>query len=200
MLSEGRIGMSRAQLRFLMGAAVLVLLSVVGYQLWAYVQNQHRAESDVTLPLPPGVDQRMNDFHRMKVRDGKKVWEVSAQQARYSKENNEVMIDAPQFSLYLEDGDVLSLRCKKGRVFLDTNNLEVARVELEGDLEMHIGDYIVKTQEAVFDGTKETISAAGFVQIAGPGLLVEGQGYMVDVEGKRLTLNTNVQTTFKDEG
>lgn len=191
--------MSRGQARFLIAAVVVVLLAVVGHGL---IINQNMANDDPALEAPfeppTTAEQRMNDFKRVKVRpDGQKAWEIVARRARYLTESHLVIVESPQFSFYPKDGEAFSLRSREARVVLSTDKKEeVMRVELSGDLEMQIGEFLIKTQEAVFETEQNRISSPSTVQIAGPGVAVEGQGYAVDVVNKSVTLDANVHTTL----
>jgi LPS export ABC transporter protein LptC len=150
---------------------------------------------EIAPDLSPTTEQRMQDFRRVKVRDGKKVWEIVARQARYSHESQEVIVEAPEFSLYPTDGEMIALKSQEARVQLDNDGREVTRVELKGDLEMQVGDFSIKTQEATFESEQNTIVSTAAVQINGPGVFIAGQGYTIDLSGKRLTLNADVETT-----
>ena len=190
--------MSRDQGRFAIAVVVLFLLVGVGYRLIVTMRQQREAEEkvkEVAPDLTATTEQRMKDFRRTKVRDGKKVWEIVARQARYSQERQEVVVEGPEFSLYLKDGEIVALKSQEAWVHLDSKGQEVTRVELKGNLEMQVGDFSIKTQEATFESERNTIVSNSTVQIDGPGLSVAGQGYTVDVAEKRLTLNADVQTT-----
>jgi LPS export ABC transporter protein LptC len=196
--------MSRGQLRFIIGIAVVLLLVTIGYHLTVNVRAQKERDKVIeklVADLPPETEQRMQNFRRVKVRDGKKVWEIAARQARYSGESGEVTVDAPEVALYFGDGEVIALRCREGRVYLNAGEQEVTRIELKGDLEMRIGDFLLNTQEAVYESEHNIISSSAPVQVVGRGFTVEGQGYTIAVADKRLTLNAAVRTTLnKGEG
>jgi LPS export ABC transporter protein LptC len=190
--------MSRGQARFLIISLVVILLAVVGRGL---IINADRADSnDPALDPTPGPtatsEQRMENFRRVKIRpDGKKAWEIVARKARYSPENHLVIVESPQFSFYTKEGEPFSLRSREARVLLTSDkNDEVTRVELSGDLEMQVNDFLIKTQEAIFEAEQNRISSPGAVRIDGPGVTVVGQGYSVDVANKLLTLEAEVQT------
>jgi LPS export ABC transporter protein LptC len=192
--------MSRSQARFIVSALVLVLLAVVGHRLVVSQQSGAKKIEELTktTPIPATNEQQMNDFTRVKIRpDGKKAWEIVARKARYSTENHLVIVEAPQFSFYPKDGDAFSLRSREARVLLTADKKEeVLRVELSGDLEMQIGDFVITTQEAIFESEQNRISSPSAVQISGPGVVVAGQGYAVDVVNKHMTLDADVQTTL----
>jgi LPS export ABC transporter protein LptC len=192
--------MSRSQARFLIISLVVILLAVVGRGL---IINTDRADNnDPALDPTPGPtaasEQRMENFKRVKIRpDGKKAWEIVARKARYSPEDHLVIVESPLFSFYTKEGEPFSLRSREARVLLTSDkNEEVTRVELSGDLEMQVNDFLIKTQEAIFEAEQNRISSPGAVQIDGPGVTVVGQGYSVDVTNKLLTLEAEVQTTL----
>jgi LPS export ABC transporter protein LptC len=191
--------MSRAQFRFVLGVAVLLLLVAIGYHLIVNVQTQRARTAliDKIVPdLSQEAEQRMQDFRRFKVRDGKKVWEIAARQARYFGESSEVVVDDPEVSLYFGDGEVIAFRCREGRVQLDAGAQDITKMELRGDLEMRLGDFVLNTQEAIYESKLNVISSPSLLQVLGPGLTVEGQGYTIEVAHKRLTLDSDVRTTF----
>lgn len=189
--------MSRRQIRFLIASVTLLLVTVVGYRVHRQVNISTSLPIDAP-PPPTTTEQRMNNFKRVKVRpDGKKAWEIVAREARYSEENHLVIVESPEFSFYPKEGDAFSLRSKEARVILTADKKEeVARVELRGDLEMQVGEFIITTQEAIFETEQNRISSPAVVQIRGPGVDVAGQGYSVDVANKFLTLDAAVQTTL----
>ena len=190
--------MSRGQVRFAIVVVVLFLLVGVGYRVMVSMRQQRAVEEkirEIAPDLAATTEQRMQDFRRVKMRDGKKVWEIVARQARYSQENQEVIVEAPEFSFYPKDGEMIALKSQEARVHLDSNGREVTRVELKGGLEMRIGGFSIKTQEATFESEQNTIVSAAAVQINGPGVAIAGQGYTIDLGSKRLTLNADVETT-----
>jgi len=197
------VGVSRGQARFLIALVVAISLIVVGYQLISTLQTQRLNEQDLAQlakDVVPEVAQRMQNFRRAKIRDGKKVWEIAARQASYLQEKNEIVVEEPEISLYIKDGDVIALRWYEGRVHLDEDE-EVIRIELSGNLEMRVNDFVITTSQAVYESERNTIVSESPVRIVGQGVEVEGRGYTVDVSAKRLTLKAEVQTTvIKGEG
>jgi LPS export ABC transporter protein LptC len=196
--------MSREQARFIIALIIVVSLSVVGYYVATSLRAQRQQERDLTkwaADVVPEATQRMQHFRRAKIRDGKKVWEIAARQARYSQEKNEIVVEGPEVSLYLADGEVIELHCQEGRVYLNGDDEEVSLMELAGDLEIRVKDLVITTPNAVYNSEQNTITSPGPVRIVGRGLEVEGQGYTVNVAEKMLTLNADVRTTVtKGEG
>ena len=190
--------MNRYQARFIIGIVLIVILGGLGYRLGASLWQQQQSAQELQalakdLTAEDG-DQRMQDFRRVKMQDGKKVWEIAATQARFFEDRREVIVESPNVSLYVDSGEVIALRCREGRIQLGEGSQEVVRMELSGDLEMQIGEYFLKTQQAIYDSAQNTISAPDAVQIIGRGLTVEGRGYQVAVGEKRMTLQSEVHT------
>ncbi len=196
--------MSRYQVRFITALVAVLLVGGIIYHLAITVRRQHRNGKIIekwAAAVAPEVDQRMENFRRVQVRDGKKVWEIAARQARYFEASGEVVVDAPEVSFYLSDGEVIALRCGEARLHRGKEEKDISQIELKKDLQIQVGDFSLRTQEAVYDSEHDTISSSGAVQILGRGLVVEGQGYTVDVADKRLMLNSDVRTTVtKEEG
>src|SRR5262245_13472793 len=113
---------------------IVVALVVVAFAAGAYLVGQtlwRQRQSDlarVAVEMLPNVAQRIQDFHRVKVRDGVKVWEVSAREANYYEEDNVVIVSDPVVSFYGKDGRVVAVRGKEGRVLLGGKDLQGVEV------------------------------------------------------------------------
>ena len=55
------------------------------------------------------------DFHRAKIEDGRKVWEIFGDEANYYKEQKEAVIKKPRFSYYDKKGEAAEVvgACRK---------------------------------------------------------------------------------------
>lgn len=193
--------MRRGRVRFILAVTVTLLFVAVGYYLMANVRAQ-KDTKDLVERLAPDLsaeaDQRMQDFRHAKMQDGKKVWEVAARQARFSQETGELIIDEPELSLFLDNGEMVALRCREGRIYMDGQQ-DITRMQLRGDIRMQIGNFLLHTQEAMYESARNTVSASSPVYITGRGFTAEGQSYTVEVADKRVTLNAGVTTTVTEE-
>ena len=188
--------MSRGQLRFLIALMVTTVLLVVGYQLVSTLHMQRQQEKDLAhlvKDIAPETTQRMQNFRRAKIRDNKKVWEIAAQQARYVQDSNEIIVEGPEVSLFVKDGDVIAVDTVAA---LEAAGQPVIRMELSGGLEMRVNDLVITTPDAVYESDRGIIFSDGPIHIVGQGVEVEGKGYTVDILEKRLTLNADVRTTI----
>lgn len=193
--------MSRHQIRFMLGITVLGVIVSLGYlssRVGKDPETMQLLDELSTQAVTEDMVQRMTEFRRVKMQDGKKVWEIVARQARYFADKNEVIIDTPEVSLYFKDGEAVALRCQEGTVHLDGVS-DLRQVELRGELEIKIGDIVLKTDQATYDRQKNTISSDGVIHIVGQGFTAEGKGYTVAVDTKQLRLNAKVHMTVARE-
>lgn len=172
-------------------AAILLLVGgvalLVGRTAW---EQRKPAILLDALELVPGVSQHIQGFRRVKVKDGRKVWEVAAEDGQYFEEDKVVVVRGAVMEWYLEDGRTVGLRGDEGRIILDGR--EVGRVELSGDIQVSLADYTVRTTDATYDSEAQTIHAPGRIQITGRALQLTGDGLEVDVEAQRLSILRNV--------
>ncbi len=97
-------------------------------------------------------------------------------------------------ALYLTDGREVSLRGTSGTVFLDGHELK--RVEVEGAIEVQLGDYELSTDRASYEADRDLVIAPGTVHITGNGLDVRGQRMEVDIAQQRLRLVEQVRAVL----
>ena len=181
----------RKRLRLIITALVVVLLGGVGFLIGRSLWQQHQRDLAQTgLEFLPGVSQHIRDFHRVKVQDGRKVWEVSARDAQYFQEADLIVVQAAVMELYLRDGRKIGLKGDEARIVLDGR--EVKRVELNGSIEVTASDYLIRTDRAVYDHTRDVISTPGAVQISGRALQLRGDRMEVQVDTERVKLYRNV--------
>jgi len=185
----------RTRLRWLVAALLVAVLAVGGWLLQRDVSARRRAdETRKIVELLPNVAQRIQDFHRVKIDNGRKVWEVSAREAQYLESEQTVVVDAPLVEIFLADGRSVSLRGTGGKVFLHERELQ--RVDLSGSIEVQLGDYALHTDTAHYEADRGVIVAPGDVRITGADFELVGQHMEVDVAAQQLVLSDRVQTTL----
>jgi LPS export ABC transporter protein LptC len=185
----------RTRLRWLVVGLLVVVLAAGGWLLQRDFAARRRAEqARPILDVLPNVAQRIQNFHRVKVDDGRKVWEVSAREAQYLEGEQMVVVDAPVVDVFLQDGRTVSLHGTGGKVFLHERELD--RVELAGDIEVQLGDYAMHTDAAHYDAGRGVIVAPGEVRITGKEFDLVGQRMEVNVSSQQLVLSERVRTTL----
>src|SRR5262245_19093179 len=147
---------TRARVRLLV---VGVLLLALGAGAWLLARNaearRRAAIQQAAVELLPNVAQRIQNFHRVKVDNGRKVWEVSAREAQYLDTEGLVKVEEPLVSVYLRNGRTVSLRGQGGKVYLADR--ELRSVELSGDIAVDLGDFKFFTEVARYDAEQDRI-------------------------------------------
>ncbi len=181
----------RTRLRRTLIAIVVLLLGAVGFLVGRSLWEQNKQDLvEKGLEFLPGVSQHIQDFRRVKVQDGRKVWEVAAEDAQYFDEQKMVVSRRAMLQWFLKDGRVVGLKGDEGRVMLEGH--DVARVELSGDIQVTLADYVAHAANANYDHRREVISAPGAVEISGHAIELVGSDMEVDVQAQRLTLHHQV--------
>src|SRR3990172_1935015 len=115
----------RKRLHLIVMASVTLLLAsvalLVGRSLW---QQRKRDLMQHAVELLPGVSQHIQDFGRVKVQDGRKVWEVAATDAQYFDEDKTVVVRGAVLQWFLKDGRKVGLKGDEGRIILDGRRSE----------------------------------------------------------------------------
>lgn len=181
----------RKLLRLTVIALVVLLLFGIGGLVARSLWQQHGKDvARAGLEFLPGVSQHIQDFHRVKVQDGRTVWEVAAEDAQYKEEEQTVLVRGAALHLFLKDGRTLGLKGANGQILLDGR--ELTRVDLDGAIEVTFADYVMHTEHATYDHQQKVISAPGAVEISGRALQLRGDRMEVNVETERLTLQHHV--------
>ncbi|HVN86853.1 MAG TPA: LPS export ABC transporter periplasmic protein LptC [Candidatus Binatia bacterium] len=186
------------RLRLAVIGAVVLALGGIGVLVARSLRMQWREEAAQTgLDLLPQVAQRIQDFHRVKTQDGRKVWEVAAREARYLDEEQAVVVNEPMVRLYMPDGRMVALSGHEGRVALDGR--ELREVDLAGGIEVQFNDYTARTDRAVYQHATDRISSPQPVEIVGRALQLRGERMEVDVGAQKLRLFRNVTMTLQPD-
>jgi LPS export ABC transporter protein LptC len=185
----------RARLRLVIA---LVIVAALGAGAWLLVreaaERRRAAASREIIDVLPDVAQRIQNFRRVKVEDGRKVWEVSAAEAQYREGEGLVAVREPAVALFLRDGREVSMRGTSGTIFLDGK--ELRRVEVEGAIDVQLGEYGLTTERASYEADRDVVLAPGAVRIRGKGVDVQGERLEVEVGAQRMRLTQGVQMTL----
>ena len=181
----------KKQFRWLVTGLLLASLGSVAYLVGRQLWQQNKLDlAQKALEILPGVTQHIQDFRRVHVDGGRKVWEVAAEDARYFEGDNIVVVRKPMVAWYMQDGRRLGLRGDEGRVVLDRSDLQF--VEMHGAIEVDLVELRILAEEAVYDHANRSISSSRRVQIAGRALDLGGDEMLVEIDERKLTLLGNV--------
>jgi len=175
----------------------MLALSSLGFVLGRTIISQQAAqvEPQSSVPLEPDVSQRIKEFRRVKVKDGRKVWELTAEEAEYLTDQGQVVVAGPKLAFYGGDGRDIQVTGKEGRIFLSDG--DVQKIEVAGGIEVTVGEYFVATDKAIYFENIDSIIAPGEVNLRSADLALAGNGMMLELNEQRVRFLRGVTTTFQ---
>jgi LPS export ABC transporter protein LptC len=180
--------------------AILISVGGVGFKVWEIVR---RVQKDIKsnpvkmLDYLPEAALQIKDFHRSKIEEGRKVWELFGEEANYYKEQKQALIKRPRFYYYDKKGEVAETKGDEAVVYLNEKQLD--RMELRGAVEVSFQGYVLKSEEANYTPAKDQIVLPSRTTVVGEGISVEGARMEVDLEDKKIRLIQAVKTKIEPE-
>ena len=188
----------RKSRRYILLAMILMILAGVGYkvsEIVQRVQKEVKANPLAALDYMPESALQIKDFHRSKIENGRKVWELFGEEANYYKDRKEAVITNPRFFYYDKDGEVAATKGDQALVYLNEKELE--RMELTGGVELSFQGYMLKTAEASYTPANDQIVLPSRTTVVGEGISVEGARMDVELEEKKIRLIQSVKTRIE---
>lgn len=99
--------------RSILLTAILISLAAITYKVTDILRRVHKevkATPIKALDYLPESALRLKEFHRAKIEDGRKVWELFGDEASYFKEQKEALIKKPRFYYYDKKAKLLRRR------------------------------------------------------------------------------------------
>jgi LPS export ABC transporter protein LptC len=185
----------RAALLIVVGAA----LGGIGYLVSRSVLAHHTsALEELGRDFLPQVAQRIQNFRRVKVENGRMVWEITATDAQFFDQENQIVVIEPRVTFFMkEEGRQAHLRGAQGRIQLEGH--EMSAVTLHGDVIVQLDDMELRTEEATYERAKDLITSPGDVNIRGRRLDVRGKGMEVKVGPQHVRLLAGVHTVVHSD-
>jgi LPS export ABC transporter protein LptC len=187
--------MQRTQLRLVVVTLVVSSLAWIGYRVADTMsRRRHDAVGDV-LQILPDAAQRLQDFHRVKLENGRLEWELRAREAQYYEEEHRAVVQQPEMIFYSDGEERARLQGAEGRLVFDGTDL--LTVELRGGVRVQGDGFVLETDLAAYDRDRDVITAPGPVHIDGRDLTVLGQQMEIAVSSQLLTLRRDVRVTVR---
>jgi LPS export ABC transporter protein LptC len=188
--------MRRIRLRAALLVVVAAALGGIGYLVSRSVMARRTdMVSALGKDLLPHVAQRIQNFRRMKVEDGRNVWQITARDAQFLKETNEILVREPEMRFFLDEQAREALvRGAEGRILLAGS--ELRSITLRGEVVVRLDDLELRTAEATYDRASDLITSRARVTIRGRRLEVEGRGMEVEVTPQQMRLLEDVHTVM----
>lgn len=187
--------MERTQIRRVLIVGVMLALVGLGFTLGRSIVGQRQTEAPPPTDLEPDVTQRIKEFRRVKVKDGRKEWELTAQQAEFFTEQGEVAITGPKLAFYGGEGRDVEVKGREGRVFLQDG--DVQRIELSGGIDVTVGGYFVQTDSATYFQNINSIAAPGEVRLTSSDIALTGQAMLLELGSRKVLFRNGVTTKFE---
>ena len=181
--------------------AILLSLGGVGYKvaktIIANKVREIRKNPLEALNYLPESALHMKDFHRSKIEDGRKVWEIFGDEANYYKEEKEAVVKKPRFYFYDKKGETAEATGEVARIYLNEKELE--KMELQGGIRVSYQGNVLKSEEAIYLPAKDQIVLPSRAVMVGDGIELEGSSMEVELQGKKMRLLRNVKTKLEPE-
>jgi LPS export ABC transporter protein LptC len=186
----------RRNVRSAVGVLIVASLAGVGYLVHSSLEagkSKQVDRSSLEGMLPDAV-QWIQNFHRIEIREGKKAWELVADEAQYLEGDNQVVVRKPRTTLYMKDGEKVTVTGDQGKVEFAGKDLQKAM--LHDSVEIHVRGFVIRANDAVYDRGTEKIVAMGPVTIVGEQVQVAGNDMTVFVKESRFELKKPVRVTL----
>lgn len=186
----------RSQVRSVVGALIVAALAGVGYRVYSSLESQKstRVDRSSLEGMLPDAVQWIQNFHRIEIRDGKKAWELEADEAQYLQDQSQIVVRRPRTTLYMKDGEKVTVVGEQGTIGFNGKDLQSAT--LHDHVEIHVRAFVIRAEDAVYDRGADRIVAKGPVTIDGDQVRVAGNDMVVYVKESRFQLDKPVRVTL----
>ncbi|MGH7831245.1 MAG: LPS export ABC transporter periplasmic protein LptC [Candidatus Binatia bacterium] len=193
--------MRRKRTRLFLLVAIFVSLGGVVYKvaesMWLMKAAEIKKDPLRLLDYVPEAALEVKDFHRTKVDNGRKVWEVSGEEARYLKAEKEAVVKRPRLVFYNRNGETIQATGDEARLFFADQ--EIDKVTLEGGIEISYQGFVFHADDILYLSDKNHVVSRGKVKLKGDGLELEGVGMEMDLGSEKIRLLQNVRTRLQPE-
>ena len=169
-------------------ALVVLLLATV----WIVRHRSAGQVLETAAGLVPGTLLRAHNFHWTQMKAGERQWVLTAGEADYSADKTTLKLTDAVVTMVSSDGKPVVVNSPHADLTLDGNH--VTRAHLTGGTIIHMGDYVLTTDEATFLPDDDKVDAPGLVTILGDGLKVTGVGLSGHPKTRVFELRDQVQT------
>ena len=138
----------------------------------------------------------MNKFQRSETKDGKTLWEVTAEHGQYYPESSKASLELADLVVYQKDGKKVRLKAKVAELKIAAGALTEAKGS--GGVEVDFnGEALLKTETAIFDRAKNSVSTPTKVVISGERLDLSGDLLNAELDSQTIRVTGHVKTIIK---
>jgi len=186
--------------RIVLLVVILLSLGGVAYKVAEVVWQMKKVDTKspvAILDSVPDAVLHIKDFHRAKIENGRKVWELFGDEAHYLKDKREALIKKPRFLYYDKKDQAAETSAETAHIFLNEKELE--RLELKGGMRVSMQGHVLTSESANYLPAKEHISLPTRTQVVGEGISIEGASMEVELEEKKIRMVHDVKTKIEPE-
>jgi len=186
--------------RALLLTVILLSLGAVAYKAADVVRQLNKVVKKgpvAVLDSLPDAALQIKDFHRAKIENGRKVWELFGDEANYLKDKREAVIKRPRFLYYDKKDEAAETSAETAHIFLNEKDLE--KLELKGGVRVSMKGYVLTSESADYLPAKEQILLPTRTQVVGEGISIEGASMEVELEEKKIRMVRDVKTKIEPE-
>ena len=203
--------------------SIVAALTGVGYLVHSSMRSQKRNQVDASTlqGMLPDAVQWIQNFHRIEIKDGRKSWELEADEAQYLEDRNQVIVRKPRTTFYMKaaaadakstaadgksapadpksapkESEKVVVTGDQGNIEFE-NNKELQKATLHDNVVIHMKGFVIRSNDAVYDKSTDQIVAKGAVTIDGEQLQVAGTDMVVFVKESRFELDKPVRVTLQ---
>lgn len=143
-----------------------------------------------------GAEVRLQQFHRVEVKDGRPSWEITAKEARYFPDEGITLVSDAELLLFGNRNSRTRIRAKDAT--LAVAGSELLHADLRGSVVFSMDDSVfVECEAAAYDVKSETLNVPNEVKISGVGYEVTGQGMNANLRTRQLVIQRKVGSRFE---
>ena len=189
----------RIILLIVMSASLGVVVYKVSERMWLMKAREFKKNPLELLDYAPEAALQIKEFRRAKIEGGKKVWEVFGDEARYFKEQKELVINKPRIVFYQKDDSIVEATGIEGHLWLTDQDREMEKMQLKGKSQVNFRGFVLNADEILYYKEKDQVVVPGRVTIKGEGQELEGENMEMSLQSEKMRLHKNVKTRIQPD-
>ncbi len=192
MAAEGK-GRRRAQT--LLGAAILLVLLVLGGMLWVNHQGDDLLPQIIE-KLPENVDLGLERVHYSQNENGRRSWVLDADRAAYQRKEDELSLTGVKLTFF-NAGDFGELRLDADQGVLWQKQ---KRIRLQGNVRVRTSrNQTFETEWLRYDFSQRLLTTDALVHLQGRQLELSGTGMVLDLTRGTMQILHNVHARLEQD-
>lgn len=171
-----------------------IVLSIAGLAVLVFLHYKQREASKVTFKEEEEVKVKIDRIRYSGTKDGRLEWELEADSARRSREEDLTIFENVKVTFYAKDGTPYTLTAPEGRLS-----------EGKGEITVSGGAVVVSPKEGltlksdslVYSIKKKELTTSALVDLTSERLDLRGTGLLVSIDSEEIRLSKGVKAVFK---